>query len=1134
MIRLSSPLEDIQPHYEVVVIGSGYGGGIAASRFARAKRQVCVLERGKELQPGEYPDTGPEMAAETQIDLPDAHLGSRTGLYDVRVNDDINVFMGCGLGGTSLVNANVSLEAVREVWEDPVWPQGVRDDIDTRIEQGYRRARAMLKPQAYPGDDLKKLQALQDSAEGMGVGDRFYRPPINVTFEDGFNHVGVEQQECERCGDCMSGCNYSAKNTTLMNYLPDAFNHGAKIFCQVSVRRLERRDDGTWEVHFQPLEIGREAFQAPTMAITADIVVLGAGSLGSTEILLRSKAEGLSLSDQVGKRFTGNGDALGFAYNNDQPIDAVGFGHRDPAGREHVGPTITGIIDLRNKDKLEDEIVIEEGSLAGGVANLLPVGLSAAAAVFGKDTDAGDFFAEKRREWESVLRGPYHGATRNTQAFLVMAHDDGMGEMRLEDDRLRIHWPGVGSQPIFKTINETLHEATRPLGGTYVRNPTWSRLFGHDLVTVHPLGGCAMAERAEDGVVNHKGQVFSSPAGQQVYDNLYVTDGAVVPRTLGVNPLLTISALAERACAVAAADRGWNIDYEFGPVDPIPQAPPKQVGIRFTETMRGFFSDKVTEEDYQAAHDQGLRDGSSFQFILTILIDDLDGFLEDPEHAARMTGSVIAPALSEQPLIVTGGAFNLLFLDPQDDRDVRKMRYRMKLTAEDGSNFWFEGFKRVQDDPGDDMWYDTTTLFITLHEGADAGAPVLGRGILKIRNEDFQRQMTTLQVTNASSVQQRLEATGRFGAFFAGALFDIYGGVFARSTEMLDDVPPRKRRPLRMSAPEIHFFPADGDGARLRMIRYQGGEKGPVLITPGFGTSSKAYTMDTVETNLPEYLFASGYDIWLFDYRASPDLEAASTQFSLDDIATKDYPAAVRKVLEATGADDIQVMAHCVGSLTFLMSMMSGLEGVRSAVCSALGFYPITNTLNEFKAGIGLSSILTLLGVKTVTTDFDKDNWEDRLADDVLKFDRSFERCQSAVCRRIQTIYGPVYKHSQLNLATHQALHEVFGVANLKSLNHLAEMVRRRKIVNEKGKNVYLPHVDRLAIPLTLLHGAENQLFLPEGTMDTLRTLAKHNDAGLYSRIMLPNYAHMDMFVGQNADRDVFPFIAAELDRHNA
>jgi cholesterol oxidase len=140
IVRLSSPVEDLKDHYEVVVVGSGYGGAITASRLARAGRRVCLLERGKELQPGEYPNTDPEALAEMQFDAPDGHVGSRTGLYDFRINEDLNVFMGCGLGGTSLVNANVSLRADERVFSDPRWPEALRADLGTLVEDGYQRA----------------------------------------------------------------------------------------------------------------------------------------------------------------------------------------------------------------------------------------------------------------------------------------------------------------------------------------------------------------------------------------------------------------------------------------------------------------------------------------------------------------------------------------------------------------------------------------------------------------------------------------------------------------------------------------------------------------------------------------------------------------------------------------------------------------------------------------------------------------------------------------------------------------------------------------------------------------------------------------------------------------------------------
>src|SRR3954447_21794519 len=299
MPRLASAIEDIKPRYDVVVVGSGYGGGIAASRMARAGRSVCVLERGVERQPGEYPDTQLEAVAAMQVDAPAGHAGSRTALYDMRVNGDMNVFLGCGLGGTSLVNANVALHPDGRVFDDPAWPQELREDVSGRLAEGYARAEEMLRPTPYPDDELPKLRALAASAQAMAPPGSYYRPPINVTFENRTNEAGVEQRECIRCGDCVSGCNHRAKNTTLMNYLPDARNHGAQIFACAAVRSVERSGDGAgWIVHFQGIHTGRETFHSPTESVEAGIVILAGGALGSTEILLRSKERNaLTLSD---------------------------------------------------------------------------------------------------------------------------------------------------------------------------------------------------------------------------------------------------------------------------------------------------------------------------------------------------------------------------------------------------------------------------------------------------------------------------------------------------------------------------------------------------------------------------------------------------------------------------------------------------------------------------------------------------------------------------------------------------------------------------------------------------------------------------------------------------------------------
>jgi len=1132
MNRLSSPIESMDDHYDVVVVGSGYGGGITASRMARAGRRVCLLERGMERQPGEYPDTEGEMLEAMQVDSPPLHKGSRTGMYDVRLNDDLNVFLGCGLGGTSLVNANVSLRPDARAFEDPQWPEELRADLDGGVATGYQRAEQMLRPQPYPEGfpTLPKLAALERSADEMGRGDRFYRPPIAVTFADGVNQVGEEQKACVLCGDCVSGCNHRAKNTVLMNYLPDARNHGAQIFTRVAVKSVER-SDGKWLVHYQNVETGQEAFDSPTDFVSADVVVLAAGALGSTEVLLRSKGAGLPLSDQVGRRFSGNGDVLGFAYNADREVNGIGFGERSPAGREPVGPCITGIIDLRDTPTLDEGMVIEEGAVPGGIDGFMPALLAGAAALVGRDTDPGlaDELKEKAREAESLLLGAHHGAVHNTQTFLVMAHDESGGELRLEDDRLRIHWPGVGAEKIFAEIDRKLDEASAALGATYVRDPIWTKLLGQGLITVHPLGGCPMGADGEHGAVDHKGRVFSAAQGEEVHDGLYVSDGAIVPVPLGVNPLFTISALAERCCELIAADRGWTIDYSL-PSTPPPPAPPPPVGIEFTERMAGFVSTGVTD-DYEKGAEEAESAGRALDFVLTIHTDDVERFVAEPEHEARMDGTVRAPGLSPDPLAVSEASFNLFTEDPEHVA-TRTMQYRMKLSAEDGREYWFHGFKVIHDDRGLDLWSDTTTLYVTLYDGPGEDSPVLGKGILRIAPTDFMRQLTTMRATEATGEKQALEAKAKFGRFFAGALVDTYGGIFSRGDGLGADAGPRKRRPLRVDAPEIHTVKTD-DGVELRLTRYRGGDKGPLLVTHGLGVSSGIFTIDTIETNLLEYVFASGYDVWLLDYRASIELPSSRTQFSADDVATRDYPAAVEKVLALTGAESVQVIAHCFGATTFCCAMLAGLQGVRSAVISQIATDVVTPGESRLKAGLHLPDALDAVGVDDLdAADDPHADWRSKLLDAAARIapTEGSQPCESEVCRRITFMYAPLYRHEQLDEATHDALGEMFGIANMESFRHLARMVRAEHLVGADGDERYIPNVERMAIPIAFVHGAKNACFLTESIDRAVERLEQANGAELYTRHEIPEYGHIDCIFGRDAARDVFPHMTAHLD----
>lgn len=559
MKNLSKNKSNLKAKYDAIVVGSGYGAGTSASRLSRMGLQVAILERGREILPGNFPKTLGDGLDSFQADLGFTKLGKETALFDLHTNKGISVLVGCGVGGTSLINGNVMLHPDDRVFETDFWPSALREDRKDGLQEGYRRAEAMLTPATYPDEiKLAKLEAFRKSAKALGT--EVVLPPINVTFEDRTdgNIPGMVQPACTLCGDCCSGCNVGSKNTIPMNYLPDAVDHGAEIYTGIQVRHIER-DGDNWLIFYRDLDDDTDGVDMRTL--TASVVILGAGTLGSTEILLRSKENGLTLSDQLGKGFSGNGDVIAFGYNCDEPVDAVGVGHPPIVDKAPVGPVIAGLIDLRNTENLDDGMVIQEGVIPSVLGPALPELMAGTGTFFGKDTDHGirDFLAEKGRMLKSFALGAYSGSVNATMTYLVMAHDGSDGEMRLEDNKLKIDWEDAGKRPIFQNISDTLKKATAALGGTYVDNPAWSKMLGRNLVSVHPLGGCSMGDNSGNGTIDHKCRVFTGN-GEEVHHGLYVCDGSSLPRSLGVNPALTITAVTERAMMLFAIDHNRQFD----------------------------------------------------------------------------------------------------------------------------------------------------------------------------------------------------------------------------------------------------------------------------------------------------------------------------------------------------------------------------------------------------------------------------------------------------------------------------------------------------------------------------------------------------------------------------------------------
>ena len=560
MVRLARPLDTRRDRYDVIVVGSGYGGGVAACRLSRAGKRVAVLERGREFLTGEFPAKFPVLRGEMQVTGGRINMGRPTSLFDVRLGEDMHILVGCGLGGGSLVNAGVALRPDARVFGDSVWPGHITQD--GLLDEGFRRAARWLRPASDPrAPEHQKYKAL--GVASRSINTEPIAPPVVVSFEETINPAGIAQPACTRCGDCCGGCNVGAKNTVALTYLPDAARHGAEIFTEAKVRHVTRNEGGGWAVHVERLD-GRKSGEA-SFALTAEMVILAAGTLGSTEILLRSREHGLSLSPHLGGRFSANGDIIAFGFGASVPVNAIGVGH--PARIEldqDVGAAVSGQIELRDSSDLANEICVQEGVLPSALAPVLPVMFLPNGRLLGAV--------------QSLISGVYKGPFSRLQTFFAVSHDSAGGRLGLEQDRVFLSWPGAKDEAVYRRLDEVLAKLVTAVGGRYVKNPLSGTVMGHQPATAHPLGGSAMGRDSGDGVVNHKGQVFDLGSGRgssDVYPGLYVLDGSIIPRSLGVNPLLTITALAERAMLHMAQDHGLSCsDAPIAPAVPTtPSAP---------------------------------------------------------------------------------------------------------------------------------------------------------------------------------------------------------------------------------------------------------------------------------------------------------------------------------------------------------------------------------------------------------------------------------------------------------------------------------------------------------------------------------------------------------------------------------
>jgi cholesterol oxidase len=546
---LATDYAQLKDHYDVLIVGSGYGGAVTAARLGYANHKagkrlsIAILERGVEYPTGIYPVTATEFAASLKTSL------TPLGLFEFVLSPDFAVVQGSGLGGTSLCNGCVCIRPDREVFEQ-FWPRAIRHE-DPPLGEYYQRAEAMLSAIPYADQvELPKAHVFEQMSKA--VGGKFGALNLAISNETRITKYDIPRRPCVNCSSCISGCNYESKNTLDKNYLPLAKHFGVEMFTRMEVDSFLKLPGNQGYQVAVMYRTGSRGTQVEWKNIATRRLILAAGCLGTSGIMLRSQTPRLQFSKQLGQRFSGNGDFFALAYNLDQNPNFNGWGIGIPE-EFHIkgGPTITTVFHVNQDKPLQQRLTFEEASMPAPFVDTMRNLAFAAAA--GQPWKFLNTSAKIGRWFEDRYRNNT-GAINSSLLYLGMGFDSARGVIKLDGSRnVTIEWPNAADDEVFKLLSAVTRRATAALGGDQFPNPMLqfnlplplSPPYIQKPMTGHPIGGCATADSVDHGVVNDHGRVFDPNGG--FHDGLYIIDGSVFPGSIGVNVLLTIAAFAERA-----------------------------------------------------------------------------------------------------------------------------------------------------------------------------------------------------------------------------------------------------------------------------------------------------------------------------------------------------------------------------------------------------------------------------------------------------------------------------------------------------------------------------------------------------------------------------------------------------------
>ncbi|CAL5389209.1 unnamed protein product [Camellia sinensis] len=1123
--------------YDAIVVGSGYGGSVAACRMSMAGIKVCLIEKGRRWEAQDFPTDSFKIMSAARIENRNLGIsfGPKDALFqlfetnkcdieheipakeesaELYKQDDALAAMACGLGGGSLMNAGVMLPTPIRARRNPKRPKEWERDW----EACQASASSMLRIQSVP---VKFANAkIMEEVAGEEFEETSQGPlklSVNFEIEEQASNTMKSQEmgTCLACGNCLAGCPYNAKNSTDKTYLVSAVQAGCtiKTECQVQYvvenpnyifekeQRTRRERRRRWLVFFNEIDY-----------LTSDFVILSAGVFGTADILFQSQLRGLKLSERLGLGFGCNGNTVAYLAGSPAPLSAYGIDKNSFSKipfQERPGPSIS------SSYTSSLGFTIQSAILPTAYPYLLFKGITT--------------YGWPRGSWflHGVIDKLKHMlGLQDSKAMILnaMGYDESDGKITFEKDTNKICF-SPPHDPLLPRKIEAFQKLTKKLGGILFMSRFRS-------TSVHLLGGCNASSDSSHGVCNPNGQVFDKKSQTSVYQGLYVCDASLIPCSVGVNPCLTIAALAEHVSRHLVEDvlknkRKQNtVSYpKLGSITSMKFGRSPESMVVFRETMRGYVGGMPCEAylklkmncntDEKEMHRNSTILGVSHQLL-----------------RGKVGGYVEFKALEMDKLHVIDGEVDLCQLDNRTPY-TQCMHYRLLLAASSGSRYVLEG-KKVLNPYLYALyaWRETTTMNVTLNRVSMDGSK---EKMLKLKGKLSISMIGLLK----SLISLEGNMRGRFVCLVLQTLFRTYFSQVPRGCHKDFNPPELHLRPYPSST--LHEVKTE-DGFIINCRQWkcnqspwrpQGEKKlNPVLLINGHSTES--YCLPTEPNDLVRTLLDEGHETWSLQPRLHP--LNPSNNFTIEDIGKFDIPSVISKIHSLHGPmTKVHVVAHCVGGLAIHIAIMGGhvsATQIASLTCTNSSMFFKLTPLATFKMWLPLIPIsMMILGKNKILPLFKSPSSTPRhcLLKFIARLIPRFERCTCDECEVFSGIFGNTFWHDNISPAMHYQLKHTLPRLPMAAFPHLRRICNAGFIVGPNGENSYVTHPERMTISSLYVSGGRTLLVTPKTSFLAHKYMKLHQPGFRHERVVVEGFGHSDLLIGEEAYLKVFPHILEHI-----